>query len=51
MPLYGHEMNDEVSPLETGLNFGVKMKKEEFIGKQHWKTERTPKIESELVLK
>ena len=33
MPLYGHEMNDEITPLETGLNFAVKMKKEEFIGK------------------
>ncbi len=34
MPLYGHEMNDEISPLETGLSFAVKMKKEEFIGKE-----------------
>ena len=33
MPLYGHEMNDEVTPLETGLGFAVKMKKEDFIGK------------------
>lgn len=33
MPLYGHEMNETVNPLETGLDFGVKMGKEEFIGK------------------
>lgn len=33
MPLYGHEMNDEISPLETGLNFAVKMTKDEFIGR------------------
>lgn len=33
MPLYGHEMDETVHPLETGLNFGVKMKKETFIGK------------------
>lgn len=33
MPLYGHEMNDEISPLETGLDFAVKMSKEDFIGK------------------
>lgn len=33
MPLYGHEMDDEVSPLETGLGFAVKMSKENFIGK------------------
>ena len=34
MPLYGHEMDDKISPLEAGLNFGVKMKKENFIGKK-----------------
>lgn len=33
MPLYGHEMNDEISPLEAGLSFAVKMNKEDFIGK------------------
>ena len=33
MPLYGHEMDDEISPLETGLGFAVKMKKDDFIGK------------------
>ena len=33
MPLYGHEMDETVAPIETGLNFAVKMKKEEFIGK------------------
>lgn len=33
MPLYGHEMDDEVTPLETGLGFAVKMNKEDFIGK------------------
>ena len=45
MPLYGHEMDDEVSPLETGLNFGVKMKKEEdFIGKKAMEERGEPKI-------
>ena len=33
MPLYGHEMDATVSPLETGLDFGVKMNKE-FIGRE-----------------
>ena len=32
MPLYGHEMDEEITPLEAGLDFGVKMGKEEFIG-------------------
>lgn len=34
MPLYGHEMDDEITPLETGLGFAVKMGKEDFIGKK-----------------
>ena len=34
MPLYGHEMNDDVSPIEAGLGFAVKLKKEDFIGKK-----------------
>lgn len=33
MPLYGHEMEDGISPIETGLEFAVKMQKKEFIGK------------------
>ena len=33
MPLYGHEMDETVTPLETGLGFAVKMAKEDFIGK------------------
>ena len=33
MPLYGHEMNDEISPLTAGLGFAVKMDKPDFIGK------------------
>ncbi|MDR1943467.1 MAG: glycine cleavage system aminomethyltransferase GcvT [Synergistaceae bacterium] len=34
MPLYGHEMNDEITPFEAGLAFGVKMDKGDFIGRQ-----------------
>ena len=33
MPLYGHEMDETISPLETGLDFGVKMNKD-FIGRE-----------------
>jgi aminomethyltransferase len=33
MPLYGHEMNDTISPLEAGLGFAVKFGKGDFIGK------------------
>lgn len=34
MPLYGHEMNDEITPLEAGLGFFVKLDKPDFIGKK-----------------
>lgn len=34
MPLYGHEMDDTISPLETGLDFAVKINKVDFMGKQ-----------------
>lgn len=33
MPLYGHEMDDTITPLEAGLSFAVKLKKDDFIGK------------------
>ncbi len=44
MPLYGHEMDEDISPLETNLNFGVKMNKEEFIGKEGLLKRGEPKI-------
>ena len=45
MPLYGHEMDDEISPLETGLKVAVKMGKEEdFIGKKAMEERGEPKI-------
>lgn len=44
MPLYGHEMDDGVTPLETGLGFAVKMKKEDFIGKKAMEEKGTPAI-------
>ncbi len=32
-PLYGHELNDEVTPLDVGLNWTVKFDKPDFVGK------------------
>ena len=34
MPLYGHEMDDTISPKEAGLGIFVKMDKGDFIGRQ-----------------
>lgn len=44
MPLYGHEMDDRISPLETGLGFAVKLEKEDFIGKEGIISRGTPKF-------
>ncbi len=44
MPLYGHEMNDEITPKQTGLGMFVKMDKEEFIGKEPMEKMGTPKV-------
>ena len=34
LPLYGHELSDEITPLEAGLGMFVKLDKENFIGKE-----------------
>jgi aminomethyltransferase len=33
LPLYGHELDDETSPLEAGLGWSVKLNKGDFIGR------------------
>ena len=44
LPLYGHEMTEEISPLETSLDFAVKMGKADFIGKEALVNNGTPAI-------
>ncbi len=34
MPLYGHELSDEIHVASTGLSFAIKMDKESFVGKE-----------------
>ncbi|MCD6343799.1 MAG: glycine cleavage system aminomethyltransferase GcvT [Spirochaetaceae bacterium] len=34
LPLYGHELKDDISPLEAGIGFFVKLDKEDFNGKK-----------------
>ena len=33
-PLYGHELSDEITPLEAGLDWTVKFEKKDFVGKE-----------------
>ena len=44
MPLYGHEMDDTVTPFETDLGVFVKMDKADFIGKQALAAKGEPQI-------
>jgi aminomethyltransferase len=34
MPLYGHELNEDIDPLQAGLGWAVKLDKGEFIGRE-----------------
>ncbi len=34
LPLYGHEISKDITPIEAGLKFFVKLEKEDFIGKK-----------------
>lgn len=47
-PLYGNELNDEITPLDAGLKWTVKLNKEQFLGKetlaQHQPNFRTLKL-------
>ena len=34
MPLYGHELSEQIHPLQAGLNFAVQLEQREFIGRE-----------------
>ena len=40
LPLYGHELKDDISPLEAGIGFFVKLNKEDFNGKKVMATQK-----------
>ena len=42
MPLYGNDLNEDITPLEADLGFAVKMNKENFIGKKAIEEKGTP---------
>jgi aminomethyltransferase len=42
MPLYGHEMDETITPFEASLNFAIKMDKPDFIGKAALIGKETP---------
>jgi aminomethyltransferase len=49
-PLYGHELDDETSPLEAGLGWSVKLDKDsDFIGKQALIKQKSEGLKKKLV--
>ena len=34
MPLYGHELTEQITPVQAGLNWAIKLNKPEFVGKE-----------------
>ncbi|SHI83317.1 aminomethyltransferase [Dethiosulfatibacter aminovorans DSM 17477] len=49
LPLYGHELTEEISPLEAGYGFCVRLDKEEFIGMESLKLQRDLGLKRKVV--
>ena len=49
LPLYGQEIDKDITPLEAGLGFFVKMGKEDFIGKQALAKQKSEGLKRKVV--
>jgi aminomethyltransferase len=49
LPLYGHEISDAITPLEAGLQWTVKFKKPEFVGKAALMRQKKAGLEQRVV--
>lgn len=49
LPLYGHEISQDISPLEAGLSIFVKLNKESFIGQETLKKQKEEGLTRKLV--
>lgn len=49
MPLYGHELNQNTTPLEAGLGYFVKLDKPDFIGRQALIGQKAEGIKKKLI--
>jgi len=49
LPLYGHELNENITPLEAGLGFFVKLNKENFIGKEALARQKSEGLKRRIV--
>lgn len=49
LPLYGNEISEDISPLEAGLGFFVKLDKDAFIGKDALKKQKESGLKRKLI--
>lgn len=49
LPLYGHELDDETSPLEAGLGWSVKLDKGDFVGAEALRKQKGGDLPKQLV--
>ena len=49
LPLYGNEISSEITPIEAGLGFFVKLDKEEFIGKEALKKQKEQGVSRKVI--
>mgnify|MGYP000122563305 CR=1 FL=1 len=49
LPLYGHELDDETSPLEAGLSFSVSLDKTDYIGKDKLLAQKKNGLKKKLI--
>lgn len=47
--LYGHELTDDITPLEAGLGWVVKLQKENFVGRDALRTQKEAGIPRKLI--
>lgn len=48
MPLYGHEISENLTPKDAGLGYFIKLNKPDFIGKENLQTEKYKRIGLEI---
>jgi aminomethyltransferase len=49
MPLYGHDLSEEMTPLEAGLGWSVDLSKNDFIGKEALRSQKENGLKKKLV--
>ncbi|AWI03013.1 glycine cleavage system aminomethyltransferase GcvT [Clostridium drakei] len=49
LPLYGNELTEDISPLEAGIGFFVKLNKDEFIGKEALMKQKSQGLKRKIV--